>query len=98
LPDGTVIRERSVEWIELARLCGMDCGSLCAGPNEDVLAAFNARCGALGPVQTAIAVRDGETIVETVGTPENGREAHESARLFVPVDVPAGQMSLEGVS
>lgn len=43
LPDGTVIEVRRLEWIELARRCEMDCGSLCAGPNSDVLAAFNAR-------------------------------------------------------
>jgi hypothetical protein len=41
LPDGTVIEVRQLQWIELARLCEMDCGNLCAGPNEDVLAVFN---------------------------------------------------------
>ena len=41
LPDGTVIKVERAEWIDLARQCEMDCGPFCAGPNSDVLAAFN---------------------------------------------------------
>lgn len=41
LPDGYIIDVQRLDWIDLARLCGMDCGSLCAGPNQSIIDVYN---------------------------------------------------------
>jgi hypothetical protein len=45
--------------------------------------------------QTAVDVRDGQTVVVDAPAPQKSREGHEVQRLFAPVDVMAGQLGLE---
>lgn len=41
--DPGMVEATFISWIDLARKVGLDCGDLCAVPNTEILAAYNAR-------------------------------------------------------
>jgi hypothetical protein len=41
--DPGMVEARFIAWIDLARIIELDCGDLCAVPNQEILDAYNAR-------------------------------------------------------